>query len=179
MCLPPSLHILNALWSVILSSFFLSLSPSSCTLFSLNLCCGAKVLVENSKELVIILNNGGCSWLPEKLTIFFPAHQTWSLSLSLFLKNTFVQKKQRDFPRLFKDGSINEFSNWNCGKYKHITSHWSRSSFYLSPSVFDTRSATKSDKTILPVHNHIIFLLFLKFTSSFGIITLIFPWWYW
>ena len=59
--------------------FFLSLSLS---LPPLNLCCGAKVLVENSKELVIILNKGGCSWLPEKLTIFFPAHQTWSLSFS-------------------------------------------------------------------------------------------------
>ena len=103
---PPSKYC-TASGIVNLSTFFpsLSLSPFLCSFQFINLFYGAKVFVENwsffNWTMVTVLASLS---LPEKLPIFFPAHQTWSLSLSL------SQKHSKETKGLFIDGSINQFS---------------------------------------------------------------------
>lgn len=137
---PPCTHWTPSEMSFYLLSFFLSLSPLpvrflvwTSLLWCQSFCWKFKRNWLLYWTMVAVL--------PEKLTIFFPAHQTWSdltLSLSLSQKHL-CSKETKGLSKAFQ-GRVNQrFSNWNCGNYKHITSHWDWGAVfikYLSPSGF-------------------------------------------
>ena len=148
MCLPPSFQILYGLWNcqfIHFLSFPLSLSPFLCSFQFINLFYGAKVIVENwsffNWTTVAVLASLS---LLEKLPIFFPAHQTWPLSLSLFLSLKNTRKKQRDFSKM---GQSTNSLNWNFGRAKHMTCYRGAILIWAPQILIDGAIHTESNNT--------------------------------
>jgi len=81
-------------------------------------------------------------FIPEKLQILFPAHQTWSFLISLSKSNnnsfSFVFQNKRT-KALFKERSINEFSSWN-SEYIYIYTLHMGSRVFIDMRAFENQT---------------------------------------